>query len=238
LIPQFTKRAGRVFLRSILDFIYPPLCVSCSKLLVDGEKLVCEECWRSVQIVHLDLGLYQETRSKLVASGVVDDLVSAFVFTKEGALQHIAHALKYTGYQSIGLELGRRVGSVILAQKIQADYIVPIPLHTRKLRERGYNQAELIARGASEVTGIPVRADLVRRSRFTQSQTTLSIDERKKNVEDAFEIDPRKGDAIEGRSFILLDDVITTGATIEACGRALREAGASHVIAASSALAQ
>jgi ComF family protein len=189
-------------------------------------------------MVHSGLSLYQETRSKLVESGVVDDVVSAFVFTKEGAFQHIAHALKYTGYQSIGLELGRRLGSAILAQKIHADVIVPIPLHARKLRERGYNQAELIAHGASEVTSIPVRADLVQRSKFTHSQTTLSLDERQKNVEDAFALRRPDSSEIRGKTFILVDDVITTGATIEACGRALREAGASCLIAASSALAQ
>jgi ComF family protein len=121
---------------------------------------------------------------------------------------------------------------------VTGDYLVPIPLHRRKLRERGYNQAELIAGGMCEVTGIPVRSDLVRRMKFTQTQTMLSLEERKKNMDDAFEVRASELRQIKGKTVILIDDIITTGATIESCGRELRQAGATKIIAASSALAQ
>jgi ComF family protein len=120
---------------------------------------------------------------------------------------------------------------------VTGDYLVPIPLHRRKLRERGYNQAELIACGMSEVTGIPVRTDLVRREKFTQTQTMLSLEERKKNMDDAFEVVPVATRNLENKTCILVDDVITTGSTILSCARELRDAGASRIIAASSALA-
>jgi len=229
--------ARRIFL-PLIDFFYPPVCLCCNKLLPDGREHVCEQCWNSIRRVEKDLELYQETRGKLLASGTIDDLVASFVFEKEGSFQHIAHGLKYAGVQSLGIELGRRLGGVINDWGLRADYLVPIPLHKRKLRERGYNQAELIARGVGAETRIPVRADLVHRNRFTQTQTALSMEERHKNVKGAFEIRSLDESVIKDKTFILIDDVITTGATIEACGHELREEGATCIIAASSALAQ
>jgi ComF family protein len=237
LMAILSGSAFRGLTNSILDFFYPPVCLSCRKLLIDGQRHVCEQCWDSIEPIRRDLELYQETRHKLCVSGTVDELVASFVFEKEGAFQHIAHALKYTGFQSIGIELGKRVGGIMNSWNVRADCLIPIPLHKRKLRERGFNQAELIARGASEVAGIPLRTDLVRRKKFTQSQTTLSLEERNKNVDDAFEIVPYRSAEVENKSFIVIDDVITTGSTILACANALRTAGAARIVAASAALA-
>jgi ComF family protein len=237
MFASLNQTARRVFL-PLLDFFYPPVCLSCNQLLPDGRDPVCEQCWNSIRRVDRELELYQETRGKLLASKQIDDLVASFVFEKEGSFQHIAHALKYSGVQSLGIELGRRLGTVINDWGLRADYLVPIPLHKRKLRERGYNQAELIARGVSAATKIPVRAGLVARKRFTQTQTALSLEDRQKNVKDAFELRASDSSEIKDKTFVLIDDVITTGATIEACGRELRQAGASCIIAASSALAQ
>jgi len=237
MLRTLTNVSSRFF-TPLLDFFYPPTCLSCGILLSDGERHVCSTCWASIKLVHPGLELYLDTRAKLLASRMIDDLVAAFVFEKEGTFQHIAHALKYTGFQSIGLELGKKVGEAMNSWRVRADCLIPIPLHRRKLRERGFNQAELIACGASAITGIPVCADLVRRTRFTQTQTTLSLDERAKNVKDAFEIVPDGMPVVRGKSCILIDDVITTGSTIVACAHQLRAAGAERVIAASSALAE
>lgn len=161
--------------------------------------------------------------------------MSLFVFEKEGPFQAIVHALKYSGIQQLGTELGRRLGSALRDEGVHADAVVPVPLHKRKLRERGFNQSLLIARGISGVLGIPVRADLVRRTRWTQTQTALSKEERKQNVEDAFEC----GEAdLSGLRIIVVDDVITTGATLEAVANALRASKAEGVTAASAAIAQ
>ncbi len=221
-----------------LDFIFPPVCISCNRTLADGSQRVCDTCWDSIQRVTKVHPLYLETRTKLIEGGAVNDLVSVFVFEKEGAFQHIAHALKYSGYESIGRELGRRIGSTIKVWDITADILIPIPLHKAKQRERGYNQAELIARGISKSTGIPVRTDIVRRRKHTQTQTQLSLDERRANMDDAFEIARPSHAVLKGKICILVDDVITTGATINSCARELIDAGAKSVIAASAALAQ
>jgi ComF family protein len=223
------------FLNSLLDFVYPPLCLSCGKLLGTGGEHVCPECWSAIRPASRDLPLFIETRSKLVESGPVDELVSLFVFEKEGPFQKIAHALKYSGAQQLGVELGRRLGTVLQRDGIEADMIVPVPLHKRKLRERGYNQSLLLARGIAEVTGMPVQTRLVRRKRWTETQTTLTKEERKHNVAEAFVAGTG---GLEGASVLVVDDVITTGATIEAVAAALKSSGARCVIAVSAALAQ
>ena len=225
----------QISVASILDFMYPPLCVCCGTLLARGSDHVCVDCWSSLTQVHRDHPLYQETRSKLLASGTVSDLVALFVFEKEGAFQSIAHALKYSGVQALGIELGRRLAEAVTEQDISSDVIVPVPLHKRKTRERGYNQSELIARGLSAGTGVPVRSNVLRRTRYTETQTALSLQERKENMDNAFAC---TSEAIADSSIILIDDVITTGATIEACASALMASGARRIIAASAALAQ
>lgn len=222
---------------AILDFIFPPLCLSCSIPLLKGRQTVCDPCWNSIERVSALHPLYVETSEKLMRSEQVNGLVSEFVFEREGAFQHIAHALKYGGYESLGVELGRKLAEVFLASGGGGDVLVPIPLHKRKFRERGYNQAERIAHGMSQATLIPLRTDLLRRTRFTQSQTTLTLEERKKNVEGAFEIVPGMERVVNGKTIVLIDDVITTGATIVSCASTLRDAGARTIIASSAALA-
>ncbi len=234
----FSGGLFRFITSPFLDFVYPPICVSCKLALRDGSQKVCEECWNSIERISRDHPLYIETREKLLAAGTVSDLVSVFVFQKEGAFQHIAHALKYDGYESVGRELGERLGMTMKAWDIQADVLIPIPLHKAKRRERGFNQAEQLAIGVALVTGVEVCPDAVRRIRHTQTQTQLSSDERKKNVEDAFEFNPAYSKQIDGKRCILIDDVITTGATIDSCAKELMRAGALRVVAASAALAQ
>jgi ComF family protein len=229
----FARSVRNVF-DAILDFVYPPLCFSCGELLESGREHICTSCWSSIKRVRDDPSLYDETKEKLLASGAIDDLVSLFVFEKEGAFQRIVHSLKYSGVQPLGTELGKRLGAEMLKEGVRADILVSVPLHKRRLRERGYNQSELIARGIAEVTGIAVRNELVKRSRWTSTQTALSLEERQKNVTDAF-VCPVPD--LEGAVIIVIDDVITTGATIASCGCALKKAGASRIIAASAALA-
>jgi ComF family protein len=181
--------------------------------------------------------LFCQTRDRLVESEVISELISVFLFEKEGAFQALAHALKYDGFRSVGLLMGRELGNAFEKSGITAECLVPVPLHRVKLRERGFNQAEVIARGISDVTGIPVRTDILRRSRYTQTQTKLDQEQRRKNVEEAFSVSMTSS-ILEGGTCILVDDVITTGATIVSCGETLRKAGFQQIIAASPALAE
>lgn len=222
----------------ILDFVYPPVCISCNRLLPDGKHRICKDCWDSIACLTTNHPLYIETKEKLLAVGAVSDLVSVFVFEKEGIFQHIAHALKYGGYESVGGDLGARLGTTMAEWGIRADFLVPIPLHRAKQRERGYNQAEKISEGVASVTGIRVLRKAVRRIKHTQTQTQLTSDERKKNMEDAFIVNTSNAVLLKGKTCVLIDDVITTGATINSCAKELTNAGVTQIVAASAALAQ
>jgi ComF family protein len=236
---RFNPRGSlRSFSKSLIDFIYPPLCLSCKRLLGHSGDYVCPDCWNSIQVATGESPLFVETAEKLAASGVVDGLISLYVFEKEGVFQVIVHNLKYAGVQALGLELGRGLGKVVVEKGIRADAVIPVPLHRRKLRERGYNQAELIARGVSDVSDIPVRCDLVRRKKYTKTQTVLSLNERRENMEDAFEVSPIRRSEVRNKKFIVIDDVVTTGSTMIACACVLRASGALGVIGASAALAE
>jgi ComF family protein len=231
---------AKSILDPILQFVYPPLCLACGETLEGHERLVCEGCWQSVESVHPEDDLYQQFLTKLTSEGLISGLFSPFYFEKEGKLQSIIHGLKYQGYTSLGVKAGRKIGELIEATHVlpKADVLLPVPLHPLKKRERGYNQSELICQGIEEVTGISVRTDLLRRRKYTVSQTQLSLEERKENVGDAFEINEKRRDEIAGKSFIVVDDVITTGSTINACAEALCDAGAERVHAAAIALAK
>lgn len=230
------------------DFLYPPLCFTCSTRLSlsksgrmgNGDARVCDECWSSFSPFQTGEPVWRELHDRFAEEGVVADFLSCYYFEKEGALQQVIHLLKYQGMKSMGVLLGREVGSHIVREPefAGADYLIPVPLHRLKQRERGYNQCEFLCKGIEEVSGIPLRSDLLRRAKYTHSQTQLNLSERKSNVGDAFEVNPRTLDEIRNRSVILVDDVITTGSTINACARVLVGAGADRVFAASAAVAK
>jgi len=182
--------------------------------------------------------LFEETRGKICVDGIVDDLVSVFVFEDQGVIRSLVHAMKYQSRASAGVMLGAEVGMNMITRGIDGEIIVPIPLHRIKERERGYNQAEMIARGVSKMTGIPCVPRAVVRTKQTQTQTMLTIDQRRENMEGAFDIGRKYAASMKNATCILVDDVITTGSTIVACASVLKGAGAQRVVAASVALAR
>lgn len=182
--------------------------------------------------------VYRETLARLLERGHVAGLVSRFYFDKEGPLQSLIHQLKYNGMTSLGVALGERLAGVLMPELDDNSYILlPVPLHRTKKRERGYNQSEYICKGIANVSGLVVAPSLLKRTRYTQSQTALDIEERRENVADAFALNPRCSVPVADQSFVLVDDVITTGATIDACARLLVKHGAKRVLACSVALA-
>lgn len=224
--------------RCCVDFVFPPVCLHCSRLLSPVERHLCTDCWQSIPLLSRRHPLFLDTLGKLTGEGTVSDLVSSFVFEKQGAFQAIAHSLKYDGFATVGVMLGHRLGTTIAECEVKADLLIPVPLHAIKLRERGFNQAERIARGISDVTKIPVEPRALRRTRHTKTQTKLGLDERKKNVTGAFEVGASTEAILRDSRCIIVDDVITTGATIVACAEPLLAAGAASIIAVSAALAQ
>jgi ComF family protein len=144
-------------------------------------------------------------------------VTACFFFAKTGKVQHLIHQLKYKGNKEAGVFLGQQLGESIkeapLFQGI--DYLIPVPLHPKREKKRGYNQSLMIARGIHEVTGIPIGDQFLVRAIYTETQTKKSSEERFKNVKDIFEL--HHADELESKHILLIDDVLTTGATLESC---------------------
>lgn len=225
-------------LRPILHFAYPNVCVVCQSLLTRDETYVCAACQNDFDAFLLP----NESAEKMMATleahfpkqTVISDAVALYNFHKQGKLQALIHAFKYEGLSRLALEQGRRLGEAILREKRGArfDFIAPMPLHPIRKIERGYNQAERLAKGVSEVIGTPVR-ELVRRARYAKTQTSFDLAGRLQNVKNAFECD----EALNGESILLIDDVFTTGSTMMECAKTLKSAGAGRITIATLAVA-
>ena len=151
----------------------------------------------------------------------IERATTAFSFVKGGLLQQLIHKLKYDNRPEIGIELGRIYGNILRDSGIWShiDFVIPVPLHPKKKHQRGYNQAEMWGQGLAESLGIELRNDLLIRIDYTESQTKKSRTERFANVENVFSVtDPN---ALEKKQILLVDDVLTTGATLEACSNTL-----------------
>jgi ComF family protein len=229
------------FLREVcIDFIsmfYPRYCLVCHGGLVKGEDKLCTHC-----IYHLPKSSYhtnpQNPVFKRLEGRFPLEAASAFlVFRKRGRAQKILHALKYQNQPELGAEIGRVYGSDIAKGNFfrEVEIIVPIPLHVARLRKRGYNQSELFGRGLSEVMNVPMVTDAVERKVKTETQTKKNKLLRWKNVEEVFMV--VNVNHVAGKHVMLVDDVITTGATIEACAQQLIKAGCKKISVVSIAYA-
>jgi ComF family protein len=163
----------------------------------------------------------------------IDGIRSVAVY--EGTLRDAIHAYKYSHMHGLAEPLGALLAGFWRASGLPADVIVPVPLHKRRVRERGYNQSALLAKVLGREVGLPVLSDGLRRDRYTISQVRLGWQERRANVADAFSCADQ---GFAGRSVLLVDDVCTTGSTLEACSLALRSGGARKVWALTVARAQ
>ncbi len=222
--------------RSLIDVVFPPACPACGCLRTPDEPVLCTACHRSLARTTQDDPLYRETAGKLCSGDLIDGLIAPFAFERGSALRDLVHEMKYGGASRIGLMLGREIGQSIPGS-IGVAATIPVPLHRTKLRERGYNQADLLCAGIREVTGIPCLHGVLLRSRYTATQTALDAVGRAANVRDAFAVRGGSLGTLAGSAVILVDDVVTTGATLRACATALRAAGVTRVLAATVGIA-
>lgn len=224
---------------ALLNFLFPPSCYGCGALTPDHTTLLCAACQdRLVPVMPADPVLLL-ARSRLCDDGLCDDVVSLWQFAPDSPVQHLIHALKYSGMTGVGRITGAALGDALrmAGWGERIDLIVPLPLHRAKQRERGYNQAESIARGVGSILGRPVANRVVRRVRWTASQTTLGQEARQGNVRGAFGLTRRGMRVLEGKTVLLVDDVVTTAATTRACATALRAGRVRSIVVASIALA-
>ncbi|MBI2854906.1 MAG: ComF family protein [Chloroflexi bacterium] len=188
---------------SSLPWISPPVCPRCGK--PQPREALCPSCW----------GWYP----------AIEGIRAPFRF--EGTIRQAVHSLKYRSIRALAQPLSELLARYYGLATIPADVLVPVPLHRNRLRERGYNQSALLARGLGRTIGLPVIENVLVRQRDTPPQArSTSVEERAQNVAGAFSCG---GNAFSGKRVLLIDDVCTTGATLDACAAAVRKAGATSV---------
>jgi ComF family protein len=232
----------RTFAKDILvDFIsllYPKYCFACREGLVKGEETICSRCMLELPRTNYHLDHENALFKRLNGRIPLSFAFAFFLFRKGGKVQHLLHALKYSNHPEIGETLGEVYGEELN----QANYgdkfsiIIPVPLHSSRKRKRGYNQSEEFAKGLSKSLNIPFSGDALERAVQTETQTRKTKLKRWQNVSEVFHV--KQPDRIINQHVLLVDDVITTGSTIEACAQALIDNGCSSVSIASIAYAE
>lgn len=216
----------RNLLASLVHLFYPHVCETCGRGLTRSEHILCVRCQHKLPVTNFQL--YADNPLEKVFWGRVNirHAMAAYHYTQASMIQQLIHQFKYRDRQDIAIYLGRQAGHLLLQSTWlnEIDCIVPVPLHKAKARRRGYNQAALLANGLAGITGKPVLSGALRRTAYTSSQTQKSRISRWENVSGLFAVN--EPEALRGRHVLLLDDVVTTGATTEACCHALLEAGA------------
>jgi ComF family protein len=211
-----------------VSLIFPENCLHCGELLVKGEQHLCTSC--RYQLPVIDVSTKDDALINKFVHLPKVTFVNAFLnFKKSGIAQKLLHELKYKGNRELGVMLGAWYGGHLLevAGFNSFNFIVPVPLHKRKLRIRGYNQSAAIAEGISAVTGKPTLDDLLVRSRFTDTQTKKHKVDRWQNVASVFETVGEE--KVRGKKVLLIDDVLTTGSTLASCAEVLLDRGAAEI---------
>lgn len=224
------------FFTDLFDFFLPRFCPACRQKLLNIENTVCNKCKDSIIIADKSR-IEFEFDKKFASKKFISGITSLYVFEKDKELQEILHQFKYNKRYRIGVMLGGELArlrkQIITDWKI--DLVVPVPLHHIKKAERGYNQSCYIAKGLSKALKLPNKENVLRRKRYTESQTLKSISDRELNVKNAFSV--KRNKLIKNKTILLIDDVITTGATISECAEQLLGKGALKIYAASAAIA-
>lgn len=209
---------------SVLHLAFPHVCEGCGTDNLQADHLLCLHCLSCLPETNFNLHSNNPIEKKFWGRLPVLHATSQYYFTKESLIQHLMHRFKYKGNKEIGIYLGKLIGHALASSNRfnDVDVLIPLPLHRSKEHKRGYNQATVLCYGISSVLNKPVLKDVVVRPEFTETQTRKNRIQRWQNMEGKFELKEPK--VIEGKHVLLVDDVITTGATLEACGREILKA--------------
>ena len=224
-------------LQDVIHLVYPHQCNGCGSDLLERKELLCTYCIKSLP--HTNFAKLKNNMIEEIFSGRLDIQAahSEFYFSKGQLIQHLIHQLKYKNNQEIGFYLGALMGKTLMKSERfeKIDILIPLPMHKEKEIKRGYNQATIIANGIASIIQIPVLSQVIIRNRLAETQTQKHRAERWKNVADSFVIANKE--SIKGKNILLIDDVITTGATLEACGKKILEIEGTRLSIATLALA-
>ncbi|QJW92063.1 ComF family protein [Spirosoma taeanense] len=218
-------------LSDFVNLIFPKLCLGCDRLIGVNERVLCSQCRLSLP----ETGQHRLATTSYVANQFAGKVPIQFAtsylyFKKGGVVQKLIHQIKYKGQKEAAKEIASWYGYQLKAESEMAkqiDVLIGVPLHKSRLSQRGYNQADWIAEGLAESLGVPAQADILIRERFNASQTRKNRLERWENVKTVFAV--QNPATVKGKNVAVVDDVLTTGATIEACAIELLKAGCKSV---------
>lgn len=207
--------------QDILHLFFPHVCEACGAELLGNERILCISCWKDLPETNFHLQVNNPMEQKFYGRIPFEYGTAMYYFNKDSRIQEALHALKYRGNTEVGEELGRR-----FARELESctwikdiDVIMPVPLSVQKKKKRGYNQSEFIAKGMVDVLQVDLDTQSLVRTKNTETQTHKTRAERLQNMQHAFEV--VNPDAIKHKHILILDDVITTGATMESCALTL-----------------
>lgn len=216
-------------LRDFISLLYPRNCISCQRILITQEEFLCFHCVMSLPKANCHLKKPNPILEKLCSTPKICHGYAYLGFSARGIAQKMIHKVKYENLRALGSCLGQWFGHEIIdsVHLSGVNLILPVPLHKDRLKARGYNQSDLIAQGLAEVLELPLRTDLLTRERHTSTQTKKSKTERWVNVENLFKVSDLE--YVKGKHILLVDDVITTGATIESAAQELVRSGCAKI---------
>lgn len=209
-------------LRNLIDLFFPKVCSGCSEILLGSENVICTLCRHEIPLTNHHLNPENETFKRFYGRVPVEFAASLCYFNKKGIVQKIIHNLKYRGHQEIGTILGDWYAHELKSNPIFStiDTIIPVPIHQKRLKKRGYNQTATFAGALSQNLKIPVNNMLLERSVFSDTQAQKNIFGRS-NLTNSAIFSAHFTEENHNKHYLLVDDVITTGATLEACSIAL-----------------
>ncbi len=211
-------------LEDVISLLFPRLCYGCGNHLMRNETLICTECFVLIPRTNFHLKPDNPVAHLFWGRCRIEKAAAFSFYTRDSRIRKLIHHLKYSGIREIGPELGKIYARTLKESGFfqGVDLIIPVPLHPSKKKKRGFNQAELISEGISFISGIPMDTESMERRKATGTQTKKSRYDRWANVEDIFRINNMA--ALTGKHILLVDDVITTGSTVEACANEILRA--------------
>lgn len=205
---------------SVVHLLFPHICSGCGNDILDPSSALCLRCMDAIPETNFELHPNNPVEKKLWGRLKLENATAQYYFTGESLMKRLMHQFKYKGNKELGLQLGRMMGeSINRSGRFHVDALIPLPLFPAKEKKRGYNQSTVLCEGIAESLHVPVLKDSIIRSQHTDTQTKKRRIERWQNMEGKFIV--VKPESIRGKHLLLVDDVITTGATLEACGAEL-----------------
>ena len=208
-------------LKSLLHLFFPPVCAGCKTVLTANENVICTNCRHELPLTQHHLNPENEAFSKFYGRIPVEHVSALLYFHKKGIVQELIHSLKYRGQEEIGSVLGNWYAEELKNNPILStvDAIIPVPLHPKKLRERGYNQVAEFGKALAAELNIPVNNEILFRQVYSKTQSQKDFLGRSEGINTIFDVSFTKNE--ENKHFLLIDDVLTTGATLEGCAKAV-----------------